>query len=118
MRRQVNQAVFVYLQSKILPELFPILRKFKKLLQEHGITPNRWFLYGSFVQGTARLSSDVDVGVILPKSVELSKFYKIRDKFWENQSNRCGRCGHQIEITAYYELPPAEWLGPILELTF
>ena len=114
--RQVNQAVFIYLETKILPELFPILREFKEFLQERGIIPTRWFLYGSFVRGTARVSSDIDVGVILPEYVELSKFYEARDNFLENRS--AWICSHRIEITAYDELPPAEWLGAMRELTF
>jgi predicted nucleotidyltransferase len=115
MSRQVNPAVFVYLETKILPELLPILREFKEFLQEQGIIPTQWFLYGSFVRGTARVSSDIDVGVVLPGSIEFSEFYDARDKFWENRSDRI--CGHRIEITAYNELPPAEWVGAMRELT-
>jgi len=109
----MNPAVSTLLENHILPELIPFLRKFQRLLQKRGVIPTRWFVYGSFVRGTARRSSDIDVGIVLPGSIGFSEFYEARDRFMGKRGKRI--CGYSVEITAYDDLYP-EWHDSVREL--
>lgn len=111
-QREVNPAVERRFRA-MLPDLESLLQAFDGFLCKRGLEPRAWFVYGSFPLETARSSSDIDVGVVLPNG-QMGRFYELRGEFFAARPDTVA--GHRVEIVVYDTIPGPEWAPGALVL--
>lgn len=85
--------------TEIEEKLLSILQEFKQALLERGLNPLVWFIFGSFIKGSFRKDSDIDIGFVLNE--EDSRVYDKIPLYETFDMVRVRIAGHKINITSF-----------------
>lgn len=96
-----------YVKEQIMPSVLSFLIKIEKYLLTKTIRVKLWFLFGSMVLRKWKLSSDIDIGIILDQEnyskwceLNSAEILKIEKTIFTSLSS------HRIEFTPFSE----QWL--------
>ena len=75
-RKSPNPQLMDYFKKEIEPLLQDELRRFMDTLREQKLSKTKFYLMGSFAEGTPHKRSDVDIGVVFEgEQPDLNVFY-------------------------------------------